>query len=69
MNKLPDHMLDIIYDFVSGDSVYWRTEFNKSIQYLNKYSDEVVSDMNRINMYRDEDYIDLFVFNILEYHL
>ena len=62
MNNLPNHILDIIYDSVSGDSVYWRTEFNKSIQYLNKYSDEVVSDMNRINMYRDEDYIDLFVF-------
>ena len=58
-----------MYDFVSGDAVYRRTEFNKLIQYLNKYSDEVVSDMNRINMYRDEDYIDLFVFNILEYHL
>jgi len=28
-----------------------------------------VSDMNRINMYTDEDYIDIFVFNILEYHL
>ena len=54
---------------LSGDAIYWRTEFNKVIQYLNEYSDVVVSDMNRINMYRDEDYIDLFVFNILEYHL
>ena len=41
MNKLPDHILDIIYDSVSGDSVYWRTEFNKVIQYLNEYSDDV----------------------------
>ena len=62
MNKLPYHILDIIYDSVSGDSAYWRTEFNKVIQYLNEYSDVVVSDMNRINMYRDEDYIDIFVF-------
>ena len=69
MNKLPDHILDIIYDPLSADSVYWRTEFNKVIQYLNEYSDVVVSDMNRINMYRDEDYIDIFVFNILQYHL
>ena len=69
MNKLPDHILDIIYDYVSDDSVYWRTEFNKVIQYLNEYSDVVVSDMDRINMYRDEDYIDIFVFNILEYQL
>ena len=62
-------MYTYIYDFLSGDAVYWRTEFNKVIQYLNEYSDVVVSDMNRINMYRDEDYIDIFVFNILEYHL
>ena len=69
MNKLPDHILDIIYDSVSGDSVYWRTEFNKVIQYLNEYSDVVVSDMNRINMYKDENHIDIFIVNILEYHL
>ena len=69
MNKLPIPVCTHIYDFLSGDAVYWRTEFNKVIQYLNEYSDVVVSDMNRINMYRDEDYIDLFVFNILEYHL
>ena len=69
MNKLPDHILDILYDSVSGDSVSCRIAFNKVIQYLNEYSDVVVSDMNRINMYRDEDYIDIFIFNILEYHL
>ena len=34
MNKLPDHILDIIYDSLSGDAFYCRTEFNKSIQYL-----------------------------------
>ena len=62
-------MCTYIYDFLSDDVVYWRTEFNKVIQYLNEYSDVVVSDMNRINMYRDEDYIDIFVFNILECHL
>ena len=69
MNKLPIHVCTHIYDFLSGDVVYWRAEFNKVIQYLNEYSDEVVSDMTRINMYRDEDYIDIFIFNILEYHL
>ena len=62
MNKLPDHILDIIYDSVWDDSVYWRTEFHKVIEYLNECSDVVVSDMNRINMYRDENYIDLFAF-------
>ena len=52
----------ICFFFLSGAAVYWRTEFNKVIHYLNTYEDDVVSDMNRIGMYRDEDYIDLFVF-------
>jgi len=69
MNKLPIHICTHIYDFLSGDAVYWKTEFNKVIHYLNQYSDDVVSDMIRINMYKDEDYIDIFVFNILEHHL
>ena len=69
MNKLPIHVCTHIYDFLSGDAVYWRTEFNKVIHYLNKYSDDVISDMDRINMYKDEDYIDLYGFIILEYHL
>jgi hypothetical protein len=52
--------------FVSGDAVYWRTEFDKVIHYLHKYSDDVISDMDRSNMYEDEDYIDLYIFNMLE---
>ena len=62
MNKLPIPVCTHIYDVLSGDSVYWRTEFDKSIKYLNKYRDEVVSDMNAIHMYRDRDYIDLLIF-------
>ena len=58
-----------IYDYVSGDADYWKTEFDKVIQYLDKYSDDVISDMDRINIYNDKDYIDLYVFNILEYYL
>jgi len=58
-----------IYDFLSGDADYWKTEFNKVGKYFNEYSDVVVSDMNRIGMNNNEDYIDLYVFNILEYHL
>ena len=69
MHKLPIHVCTHIYDFLSGDADYWKTEFNKVIQYLNEYSDVVVSDMNCIGMNKDEDYIDLYVFNILEYHL
>ena len=69
MTKLPIHVCTHIYDYVSGDADYWKTEFDKVIQYLDKYSDDVISDMDRINMYKDEDYIDLYVFNILEYHL
>ena len=69
MNKLPIHVCTHICDFLSGDAFYWRAEFNKVIQYLNEYSDVVVSDMNRIGMYKDDDYIDLYVFNILEYQL
>ena len=69
MNKLPIHVCTHIYDFLSGDAVYWKTEFDKVIQYLNKYSDDVISDMDRINVYKDKDYIDLYVVDILEYHL
>ena len=69
MNKLPIHVCTHIYVFLSGDVCYWRTEFNKVIQYFNKYSDEVLSDMDRIGMYKDDDCIDIYVFNILEYHL
>ena len=54
---------------MSGDADYWKTEFDKVIQYLDKYGDDVISDMDRINIYNDDDYIDLYVFNILEYHL
>ena len=54
-----------IYDVLSGDVVYWETEFNKVIHYLNQYSDDVVTDMNRINMYKDDDYIYIFIFIIL----
>ena len=53
-----------IYDFLLGDAVYWKTEFNKVIHYLNQYSDVVVSDMNRINMYKDDDYIYIYIFLI-----
>ena len=69
MDKLPVHVCTYIYDYVSGDADYWKTEFDKVIQYLDKYGDDVISDMDRINIYNDEDYIDLYVFNILEYHL
>ena len=51
MNKLPIPVCTHIYDFLSGDAVYWRTEFNKILHYLNKYSDDVISDMDRINIY------------------
>jgi hypothetical protein len=66
MNKLPIFVCEHIYDFVSGDAVYWRTEFNKVIHYLNKYEDDVVSDMDRIVIYDATYYVDLFVFNILK---
>ena len=64
MNKLsiPAYTHIYIYDFLSGDAVYWRTGFNKVIHYLNKYSDDVISDMDRINMYEYEYYIDLYTF-------
>ena len=69
MNKLPIPVCTHIYDFLSGDADYWKTEFDKVIQYLKKYSYDVISDMDRINIYEEEDYVDLYVFNILEYHL
>ena len=69
MDKLPIVLRTHIYDLLSGDAVYWKTEFDKVIHYLNKYSDDVISDMDRINIYEEEDYVDLYVFNILEYHL
>ena len=71
MNKLPIPVCThiYIYDFLSGDAVYWRTEFNKVIHYLNKYEDDVVSDMTRIVIYDATYYVDLLVFNILKYHL
>ena len=61
MNKLPIPVCTHIYDFLSGDAVYWKTEFNKVIQYLDKYSDAVISDMDRVNMYKHDDYIDLYI--------
>ncbi len=69
MNKLPIVLRTHIYDLLSGDAVYWKTEFDKVIHYLNKYSDDVISDMDRINIYDEEDYVDIFVFNILNYYI
>ena len=69
MNKLPTHVCSHIYDFLSGDADYWKTEFDKVIQYLDKYSDDVIYDVNRFHIYNDEDYTDLFIFNILNYYL
>ena len=69
MDNLPVPVCTYIYDYVSGDADYWKTEFDKVIQYLDKYSDDVISYMDHINIYHDEDYIDLHVFNILEYYL
>ena len=69
MDKLPEHVCTHIYDFLSGDADYWKSEFDNVIQYLDKYSDDVISDMDRINIYNDVDYTDLFIFNIINYHL
>ena len=69
MDTLPDHVCTYVYDYVSGDNDYWKTEFNHVIHYLDKYSDDVISDMDRINIYNDEDYTDLFIFNIINYYL
>ena len=69
MDKLPEPVCTHIYDFLSGDAGYWKTEFGNVIQYLDKYSDDVISDMDRINIYNDEDYTDLFIFNIINYYL
>ena len=59
MENLPLEVQTHIFDYLVGDCVHW----------TNEYSDVVVSDMNRINMYRASDYIDMFIFNSLEYHL
>ena len=69
MENIPIVLRTHIYDYLSGDAVYWKTEFNKVIQYINIYSDDIRSDMLRIAIYDDEDYIDLYVFNILKYYL
>ncbi len=68
MNKLPIVLRTQIYDLLSGDAVYWKTEFNKVIQYLNKYSDDIISDMTLCG-YENNDYVDLYVFNILNYYI
>ena len=69
MNKLPEPVCTHIYDFLSGDADYWKTEFDNVIQYLDKYSDDVIYDVNRFHIYNDEDYTDIFIFNILNYYL
>ena len=41
-------MYTYIYDFVSGDSVYWRTELNKVILSLNKFIDMIEKIYNNL---------------------
>ena len=68
MNNLPTEVRTHIYDLLLGDAVYWKSEFNKVIQYINRYEDDIISGMTRIGIYEDS-YVDLFVFNILRYSL
>jgi hypothetical protein len=81
MNNLPEDIQNTIFKYKHQmeftavleqlDAVLWKSKFDTVIQYIRKYGASIKSDMAgmaHMNIF-DNEYEDLFTFNVLNYHL
>ena len=67
MENLPLEVQTHIFDYLVGDCVHWTNVYNNVIQHLNNYLYDINTDLVIIGS--EYEYEDLFVYNILRYHL
>ena len=67
MENLPLEVQTHIFDDLVGDCVQWTNVYNNVIQNINNYLYDINTDLVIIGS--GYEYVDLFMYNILRYHL